>query len=330
MAVVRCVVDHVHVAYPQAEDIVTSLLAYSERHFTRVERLLQKSFLIDYTFQSVQAVAPSDLGQVTSLPSITAMGGAPVASFSSADQNGLSSSGGSDGAERRHVLSKAVTAALDELDIMGIASGVLMSSQGSSGTPHSSGLSTVAVVPASSRAVVPASSRDVEPMLAEDDQDAEDAETPPVHAMSLLDELLADADAVSAGQDGGNGQDDDEEKEEGDADTAGAAAAVDTASDDEAAKATSNGLKSKTTSSKKRANSGDVQQSNEVSDSHNARKKVRTKPSQSAAAAPASGSTNANGSAGSKRKQAQVASKSDDAKKTPAHSSLSSKKKART
>jgi hypothetical protein len=41
-------------------DVLGSVLMYGDRHFQRIDRLLQKSFILDFTFQSMKLLTPSD------------------------------------------------------------------------------------------------------------------------------------------------------------------------------------------------------------------------------------------------------------------------------
>lgn len=45
---------------PGISDIVEALLSYSQRHFSRVDRLVRSSYLLDYTLASMDALVPSD------------------------------------------------------------------------------------------------------------------------------------------------------------------------------------------------------------------------------------------------------------------------------
>ena len=47
---------------PRIKDAVTALAVYSQRHFNRVNTLLQASYFIDFTFQSMNLLVPGSLG----------------------------------------------------------------------------------------------------------------------------------------------------------------------------------------------------------------------------------------------------------------------------
>eukprot|EP00798_Chlamydomonas_sp_ICE-L_P002642 gene2643-5017_t len=62
-AILRCHTPKALAALPGCKDLVSALMVYTQRHFTRMDRLLRSSFLMEYTLASMKVLDPEgDLG----------------------------------------------------------------------------------------------------------------------------------------------------------------------------------------------------------------------------------------------------------------------------
>ena len=59
-SILRCIPLERLQILPKMKETLDAIIAYSERHFSRLDRLVQKSYLVDYTITSMQRLIPAE------------------------------------------------------------------------------------------------------------------------------------------------------------------------------------------------------------------------------------------------------------------------------